>query len=127
VATGTTLRRVTLPPGLAGSGIAGDPPATTLYVSAAHVAPHGGARGPGMFAYHAPSRRPVGRGPPGAAALSHARRGGALGARGRLGFVPDRNDGPDPAPQPGRPADDHPARAAHHAVARHRDLPLAHV
>lgn len=57
VATGTTLRRVTLPPGLAVSGIAVDPAATTLYVSAAHVAHDGGASGLVMFEYNARSGR----------------------------------------------------------------------
>jgi hypothetical protein len=57
VATGIIMRRVTLPPGLAVSGIAVDPAATTLYVSAAHAARDGGLSGLVMFEYDARSGR----------------------------------------------------------------------
>jgi hypothetical protein len=55
VATGTTLRRVTLPPGLAVSGISVDPAPTTLSVPAAHAARDGGVSGLVMFEYDARS------------------------------------------------------------------------
>jgi hypothetical protein len=58
-ATGSILRRVTLPPGLAVSGIAVDPAATTLYVSAAHVARDGGDWALAMLEYGARSGRRV--------------------------------------------------------------------
>jgi len=53
VATGATLAKVTLPPGLAVSDIAADPAKTRLYISAAHVDPRGDMSGLVMLEYDA--------------------------------------------------------------------------